>query len=222
LDKKHDPFDKTNLREVLLINNIKMKTENKELMRQARETLTGKWGMVVKVSALYIVIAIALQSVPKAGPLISLLTTGSFSLGLVLFFLAFSRNQNPKLELMFEGFKRYSTSLAAYLLVTLFTVLWGLLLIVPGIIASLSYSMTFFILADNKDIGAKEAIERSKIMMYGYKWKYFCLLLRFLGWALLCIPTLGIGFIWLLPYIQVTCVKFYEDIKNSSSEPVSI
>jgi uncharacterized membrane protein len=91
--------------------------------------------------------------------------------------------------------------------------LWLLLLIVPGIIAAISYSQTFFILAEDNTIRPSEAIEKSKKMMDGNKLKYFYLCLRFLGLGLLCILTLGIGFLWLAPYIQVTNAKFYDDIK---------
>jgi len=98
---------------------------------------------------------------------------------------------------------------------SLFILLWSLLLIIPGIIAALSYSMTFYILADDNSIGAMDAINKSKKMMYGYKWKYFCLGLRFLGWAILCILRLGIGFLWLSPYVHVSVTKFYEDIKEN-------
>lgn len=197
-----------------------MKTENKVLMKQAREVLVGKWGLAVGAVVLYSVIMFTIQVVPKVGPLVSFLTAGSFSLGLTIFFLSLSRKQDTKIEFLFDGFKRFSTSLVAYLLVVLFTVLWSLLLIVPGIIAGLSYSMVFFILADNHDVGAKEAIKMSKKMMYGYKWKFFCLGFRFLGWVLLSILTLGIGFIWLFPYMQVSYAKFYEDIKNPKPEQV--
>ena len=61
-----------------------------------------------------------------------------------------------------------------------------------------------------------DAIDKSKKMMDGYKWKYFCLVLRFLGWALLCILTLGIGFLWLIPYMQVSMAKFYDDVKANT------
>jgi uncharacterized membrane protein len=73
--------------------------------------------------------------------------------------------------------------------------------------------MTFFILRDNPEIGAMEAIDASKQMMLGNKWKYFCLQCRFLGWALLCVPTLGIGCLWLWPYILASNAKFYEDLR---------
>ena len=60
-----------------------------------------------------------------------------------------------------------------------------------------------------------EAIDKSKAMMKGYKLKFFYLQLRFLGWALLCILTLGIGFLWLIPYAYVSMAHFYDDIKDN-------
>jgi uncharacterized membrane protein len=191
-----------------------MKTDNKNLMRMARESLVGKWGVAVGVFALYIAINLAMSSVKGGGPIISLIVSGPLAVGVAIFAFSISRNKEAKLEQLFYGFKRFGRSLSAYLLVVLFTFLWALLFIVPGIIAGISYSQTFFILADDETIGASEAMKKSKKMMYGYKWKYFCLKLRFIGWALLSILTLGIGFLWIAPYMSVSAAKFYDDIKG--------
>jgi len=195
-----------------------MKTENGVLMQMARESLKGKWGIAIGTLVVYLLIVVALQIIPVVGPIVSLLITGPLAIGLAIFSLSISRNQDTKLEQIFQGFNNFGTALGAYLLMVLFIILWMLLLIIPGIIASISYSMTFYILADDNSISAMDAIKKSKKMMYGYKWKYFCLGLRFFGWALLCILTLGIGFLWLMPYIQVSMAKFYDDIKANSLE----
>lgn len=186
-------------------------------MKMALGSLKGKWGIAIGAVVVYFLILGAIQGITRLSPfagIIPLIIAGPMALGIVIFFINISRNQNAKLEQIFQGFNRFGTSMGAYLLVFLFTLLWTLLLIIPGIIASLSYSMTFLILADDNSIGAMEAIDKSKKMMYGYKWKFFCLGLRFLGWALLCILTLGIGFLWLTPYMIVSMVKFYDDIKE--------
>ena len=96
----------------------------------------------------------------------------------------------------------------------MFIIMWMLLLIVPGIIKALSFSMTFYILADDKEISAMDAIKKSEQMMDGNKSQLFYLGLRFLGLAFLCILTLGIGFLWLMPYAQVTLTTFYDELKN--------
>ena len=193
-----------------------MKTENLVLMQMARKSLKGKWGLAIGTFVVYMLIIGAIQTTTEFFPLVGLLLlaiSGPMALGIAIFSINISRNQDARLEQIFQGFNNFNTSLGAYLLMLLFTFLWTLLLIIPGIIAALSYSMTFYILADDNSIGAMEAIDKSKKMMDGYKWKYFCLGLRFIGWSLLCILTLGIGFLWLLPYMQVSMVKFYDDIK---------
>ena len=181
-------------------------------MKEAKETLRGRWGFAIGVYFLYAVIIIVVGSPHKIGQLLSFLISGPMTIGLSTFSLAFSRRQEANISQLFVGFNNYTRSLFAYFLVVLFTILWSLLLIVPGIIAALSYSQTFYILAEDSSIGAQEAIKKSKTLMNGNKKKLFFLGLRFFGWALLCILTLGIGFLWLVPYIHVTLAKFYDDV----------
>lgn len=188
-------------------------------MSQARESLKGHWVVAVAVFGTYSLINIVLGNIEEVGWLVSILISGPFMLGTAIFSLALLRNQNSYYEQVFLGFKRFGTALSAYLLVMIFVILWAILLIVPGIIAAISYSMTFLIIADDAAIGPREAIKKSKRMMNGNKLKFFYLNLRFIGWALLALLTLGIGFLWLIPYIQITFAKFYEDIKNSEVPP---
>jgi uncharacterized membrane protein len=151
--------------------------------------------------------------------LATLIITGPLVLGIALFSLSIARNENARFEQLFDGFKNFGLALGAYLLMILFIFLWMLLLIIPGIVAAIRYAMTFYIIADNPGIGPLEAIDKSKEMMYGYKMKFFLMCLIFFGLALLCILTLGIGFLWLIPFINVTIAKFYEDIKNRNESP---
>ena len=194
-----------------------MNTTNLVLMKMARESLKDKWGIAIATFLIYALIIGIVQGSAETYPfinLILLLISGPLSLGITKFTINISRNQEARIEQLFEGFSNFGTSTGAYLLTVLFTLLWTLLLIIPGIIAALSYSMTFYIIADDDSIGAMDAIDKSKKMMYGHKWKYFRLLLRIFGLSLLCILTLGIGFLWLFPYAQVSTAKFYEDIKE--------
>ncbi len=197
-----------------------MATNNAELMRQARESLKGKWWLAAEVTIIYIIITGVVHLIPKIGPFAGLIIGGPVVLGFMMFFLELSRNKNPKIDTIFYGFKKtfFGVSLLAYLLMVLFIFLWSLLLIVPGIIAAFSYSMTFFIISENDKMKATEAMKLSKKMMNGNKWKYFCLQLRFIGWGILSLITLGIGLIWFIPYIQTTNAKFYDDIKNNNPE----
>ena len=193
-----------------------MKTENVVLMKMARESLQGKWGLAIGTFLVYFLLAGAFPGSSRFFPLaglIGIIIAGPLKLGITKFSLSLSRNEDARLEDIFSGFNNFVTALVAYLLMVLFIILWMLLLIVPGIIAAISYALTFYIIADDDSISSMEALDKSKQMMDGYKWKFFCLILRFVGWALLCILTLGIGFLWLAPYAQITFAKFYEDVK---------
>ena len=140
-------------------------------------------------------------------------------MGATIFSLNISRNHDARFEQLFDGFKiNFGKAIGTYLLMVVFIFLWTLLLIIPGIIAAISYSMSFFILAEDENIAPMDAIDKSKRMMYGYKWKYFGLGLRLFGLALLCILTLGIGFLWLIPYANICNAKFYDDIKDSPKD----
>jgi uncharacterized membrane protein len=194
-----------------------MGTENSILMQQAKEALTGKWGLAIGTIVVYMLIVGGISAIPFAGTVGMFIIGGPFALGLTSFTLNLSRDKEAKLEQIFGGFNNFVVALSAYLLMMVYVMLWMLLLIVPGIIAALSYSMTFYILADDDTISASDALKKSKQMMEGYKWKYFCLGLRFIGWALLCILTLGIGFLWLMPYMHVSMAKFYDDLKENQS-----
>ncbi len=192
-----------------------MKTENYVLMEMARESLRGKWGIAVGTYLVYVIIVGILSEIPVIGTIGTILVSSPLLLGYVIFSLSISRNEDAKFKQLFDGFNNFGKAFVTGLLVGLFTMLWTLLLIIPGIIATYSYAMTFYILADDSSIGAMEAISRSKKMMDGNKWNLFCLGCRFIGWGLLCILTLGIGLLWLLPYIQISTTKFYDDIKLS-------
>ncbi len=188
---------------------------NIDLKDQALESLKGNWGIAVATYLVYMLILSTPQFMLLVGGIATLILGGPLVLGFTKFSLSISRHKEGKLEQLFEGFNHFGVALGAYILMSIFIFLWTLLLIVPGIIAAIAYSMTFYIIADDPSIGIMEAISKSKKMMYGYKWKFFLLILSFIGWMILCILTLGIGFLFLGPYMQVSVAKFYDDIKKA-------
>lgn len=188
-------------------------TANSILMSEARTSLNGKWGIAIGTFLVYMILVGALQAIPTIGPFIGLVIGGPFALGLIIFAKNISSGNEARLEQIFDGFKNLGTALATYLLTAVFTILWTLLLIIPGIIMGLAYSQSMYIISDNPEMGAYDAIALSKKMMDGYKMKLFGLMLMFFGLGLLCVFTLGIAFLWLMPFAQVTMVKFYEDVK---------
>ncbi|MFC2137945.1 DUF975 family protein [Bacteroidota bacterium] len=192
-------------------------TENKVLMEQAREALRGRWAMAIGTYLIYMLLIIGIQSIRGLGSIASLIISGPMSVGVAIFSLSIARKQDAFFEQIFRGFKKFENSLVAYLIIILFVILWSLLLIVPGIIYAISVSLTFYIIAEDDKIKPKEAIDKSRQMMDGYKAKFFYLCLRFFLWSLLCMLTLGIGFLWLIPWMNVTFAKFYDDIKDQQA-----
>ncbi len=185
-----------------------MTTTNKILMSEARVSLKDKWGLAVGTNVVFFLIS-------SIGNEVAIVIGGPMQLGLSIFSLNLARKKKAEFSQLFDGFKDFGNALLAYILMAVFVFLWLLLLIVPGIIAAIAYSQTFFILADNKGLAGNEALKQSKAMMHGHKWRYFCLCLRFTGWFILSILTLGIGFLWLAPYFNVSLANFYDDLKKS-------
>jgi uncharacterized membrane protein len=187
--------------------------ENSELRAMARQQLHEGWLAAVGMLLVYCII-LGVSSLVVIGPLV---LGGPLTLGFIGYYVKKARGESTKLENLFDGFKLFGTSFLLYLLEGIFIALWSCLFIIPGIVKSFSYSMAFYILRDNPDIGALEAITRSRKMMVGYKGKLFGLCLSFIGWGLLCCLSLGIGFLWLCPYISLTVANFYEDLKQNQA-----
>lgn len=119
-------------------------------------------------------------------------------------------------EALLSKYKLFGIILVTSIMVSLFTTLWTLLLIIPGIIYAFKVAMVNYILADTADENTKwkDVINTSKEMMDGYKMDYFVFGLSFIGWELLCIVTLGIAIIWVYPYMQVANVMYYQELKK--------
>ena len=194
--------------------NESLKT-NSQLRSNARALLKGNWVTAILLCLIFSILCGLPGYIPYFGPIIGILLSGPLTLGLASCFLKLVRCEPFIFENLFDGFKKFSSSVIAQLLITIFVILWSLLLIIPGIIASYSYSMVFYILSDNPELSAMEALNKSKELMLGYKWKLFCLHLTFIGWGILAILTLGIGFLWLTPYIYGSVASFYEDLKTN-------
>lgn len=134
--------------------------------------------------------------------------------GIIGFFITFIRDKNPEISSIFNGYKHFGKVILTNFLIGILTILWSFCFIIPGMIKSLSYSMTLYILNDNIELPIKNAINKSIKMMTGHKWKYLCLNFSFIGWILLSVITLGIGFIWIIPYISTASAVFYENLKS--------
>lgn len=192
--------------------------ENSELMRNSRAALKGKWGLAIATFLVYMLVVGGVGFLHDIASIVSIVLAGPMALGAATFSLSLARGKEAKFEQIFDGLKDFINALATYLLMLLRIILWSLLLVIPGIIGALSYSMTFYILSEDRSLKPKMAIEASTRMMDGNKLKLFYLFLRFFLLALLCILTLGIGFLWLIPYVNVTMAMFYDDLTEEKRQ----
>lgn len=147
--------------------------------------------------------------------LVMLVLGGAVSLGYAKFNLHLVDGQPPRFDDLFSEFHRIWPAFCLGFLMGLFTFLWSLLFIIPGILAAYSYAMAPYILAENPDMTAREAIAASKEMMRGNRWRLFCLGFSFIGWSMLCILTLGIGSLWLRPYEEAAHAAFYRKVSGT-------
>jgi uncharacterized membrane protein len=219
----------------------------KTFKKKAKQQLKGQWGraalFTLLFGAIYYVIPLIIE-INLSGGFENWISTdatngstaSTFVITLVLLplyigylwtFLSVIRTgEQIKLSGLLQAFSEinmYLKILGTYLVMMVYMFLWFLLLIIPGVIKAFAYSQTYFVLKDNPDIGINTAITRSRKLMHGYKWKYFLLQLSFIGWIILSLITIGIGFIWLSPYLSASNAAFYNELvkKQSSDEVVA-
>ena len=192
------------------------------LRNQAYEALRGKWTPAVVTSLVFCILLCVAVSLSRVNALLYLIAyLGGASIVAIGMLYAcwdlFTKGTLPEAGALFAPFKQYARTVGAVLLVFVYTLLWTLLLVIPGIIKAYSYSMTFYILRENPEMTAGDAITASQKMMDGHKMDLFLLSLSFIGWAILASITFGIGYLWLIPYIYTAYAAFYETLKKETS-----
>ena len=192
------------------------------LRNQAYEALRGKWTPAVVTSLVFCILLGVAVSLSRVNALLYLIAyLGGASIVAIGMLYAcwdlFTKGTLPEAGALFAPFKQYARTVGAVLLVFVYTLLWTLLLVIPGIIKAYSYSMTFYILRENPEMTAGDAITASQKMMDGHKMDLFLLSLSFIGWAILASITFGIGYLWLIPYIYTAYAAFYETLKKETS-----
>lgn len=137
------------------------------------------------------------------------------AIGFQRYWLNFVRGKDLSFKLLFSPYTNIVAIVLVHILAPLFTGLWTLLFIIPGVIASFSYIQTPLVSADLGNKDPLFTIKRSKDLMKGHKWEYFILCLSFGGWIITGLFTLGISFIWVAPYIQTTLTLYYEQLAEN-------
>lgn len=193
-----------------------MTVTRQELKARAKAQLDGgifknKWLMAVLVCLIVSLVSGLISAIPAIGALGTLVIIGPLTYGMTAMFLKQARNNQPmQLEDLLKGFTGdFLQNFLIGLMTAIFTALWSLLFVVPGIVKSYSYSMAFYIKVDNPTYTWKQCIDQSKDMMNGHKMELFVQDLSFIGWMIVGVLCLGAGTLWVIPYQQATRAHFY-------------
>ena len=189
-----------------------------QLKAMAKQQIAGKIGILFVISLIIGVISSVaswlLSLIPVVGSVASaIIITPAFTLSLAKVYIGVVAGGTPTAGDSFCGFEDFWSAFKVNFLTGLFTFLWSLLFVIPGIVKSYAYSMSMYILAENKGKPALECIEESKAMTEGHKMDLFVLDLSFIGWILLGSITCGIAFIWVTPYMYATYINAYNSLK---------
>lgn len=183
-----------------------------ELKSLAKSQIKGNIGILFLIMLLGSLIVSLACIIPGVGTFIGACL---INIVMVVVYLKLADGVKPDIAELINNFDKLWGSIKVNFFAGLFTFLWSLLFWIPGIIKAFAYSMSMYILAENPDMPALEAIKKSQEMMKGHKMEYFVLQLSFFGWHLLGAITCGIAYIWIVPYISATNANFYNSIKDS-------
>ena len=187
-----------------------------QLMRKARTLLEPHWILAIGVCLANAVMVAAPAELDSYGQIVSLLLAGPLQLGLCFFFLNLVKGKETRFELLFEGFKPLLTVLLAYAIITALTVIGLILLIVPGIVVALGFSMTYYVIAEDPEISFQTALEQSWKLTDGYKMELLELNLRFIPWYLLGLLCFIVGVFAVVPWHNTTLTLYYQYLKENA------
>lgn len=203
---------------------------NVQIRQETREILRGKWlagvaitlifGILMLLTGAFSVFTLNDEVIFSLLTILTAIVIGyPLQLGFTMVWLKVARhNSHPEVKDLFGAFNRryHRSAMGTLLLMQIYTLLWSLLLVIPGIIKSIEYAMTPFIIADEPELGCNEAIEKSMAMMQGHRWQLFKMYLGMIGWMILGVFTCYIAWLWIIPYYQTAYAKFYLALKEEA------
>ena len=198
---------------------------NQTYKNRALASLEGKWSTAVIATFIYLLISMGINwtiTLPMGDDLtMSYSTSGIWTLiclplgwGFVGYFLRLIRKEELDYGRLFDGYKDFLRIFLTMFLQNLAIVIGILLFIVPGIILGAGLVMTSFVLKDDPEIGAIDALKKSWELTNGHKADLVWLFLSFIGWIILALLTFGLGFLLLYPYMYSALAHYYEDLKS--------
>lgn len=195
-----------------------------EIKALTKSQLSGRWGGAIGAFLMFTIIGGAvgfitnfLPGIPGllAGVVISYVISGIMTVGISKYALNFTEGRDDFSDIFF-GFKFAGKAAGIFVLQMLIVLVGTFLFIIPGIIAGLMLSQSFFVLADDCNKGVIECLTDSKNMMKGRLLEFFVLQLSFIGWGILAVLTLGIGYLFFIPYQYITMANYFNRIKQEN------
>ena len=179
------------------------------------------WLIAVVVILIQGALSYLVNVIPGVGQIATILISGPMAYGVASMFIKQTRTGEPmNIPDIFNGFRDdFSNTFLIGLMTTLFTMLWSLLFVIPGIVKAYSYSMAMYIKNDNPDYDWRRCIDESQEMMSGHKADLFMLDLSFLGWMIVGTLCAGVGVFWVNAYMSAAHAQFYEDLRLHSGQP---
>lgn len=148
--------------------------------------------------------------------IVSIILIPASSFGMCAYTLKIARGEGADLSVITGQYKRYTGLLWITIICGVLIFLWSLLFIIPGIIASLAYSMYAFIAVENEDLEGKEVLDKSKEMMNGFKLDYLIFGLSFILWILSCVVI--VPAIFVIPYIYIAMALYYDELVKKQAK----
>ena len=184
--------------------------DRSELKSAAKSQIQGNIGMIF-------LITLIISLITSVASFAAWLVAPAFTMSLYMIYLKMIDGQRPKVENAFDGFSLFGKALWLDIITGFFIIMWMMLLIIPGFVKAYAYSLAPYILAENPEMTAREALRESKRLTYGYKMSLFVLELSFFWWAMLGVITCGIAFIYVIPYMSATRANAYKKIVEEST-----
>lgn len=191
--------------------------ERKEIKQRSKEQIKGNIFKLFVITVIIAIINSVCLDIEEVGPFISTILNAILQMGVVIVYLKLVKGEGVSITDMFKGFNMPIKAILVNILVTVFTALWSLLFVIPGIIKSLSYFAAPYILAENPEMSVLDAITKSRQMMDGHKADLFILQLSFFFWWMLVPFTFGLALIYVIPYMSAAMTNFYLSLKETDT-----
>ena len=191
---------------------------NLEILSRSWDALDSKWLLAIGIVLLHTIVNGVVGSVGFG--LGTLALGGAFSFGMSRTMVLLYRGHRPQIETYFDGFKHYLPTLIAFLLVSVIVLVGCVLLIIPGIIAAIGLSQTFYVLQDRPELGAEGALRESWRLTWtnGRMWKVFFMNILIFFVTLGGLLALGVGLLFALPLVSVMAGGLYEELRLADGQ----